>query len=220
MEGGGEQRDRRATESSSAGDDPRDPYNPGTPITHVTNRPIIVGLAATFIGLTALLLIAGVVVSPVLLAVAVPFAVVSYFLWYHASGRLRDRVHREAAGAGPTERERARQRARAAENRQRAYRTARATDGGRAGTTAGATRGPRGGAARGPGSRDPRDRAPRSGGMTEREAYEALGLDPSATQETIRSTYRDRAKQLHPDAEGGDESAFKRLNEAYEVLKR
>jgi len=60
---------------------PRDAYNHGTPITHVTNRPIIVGLAATFIGLTALLLVGGVIVSPVLLAVAVPFAVVSYFLW-------------------------------------------------------------------------------------------------------------------------------------------
>nr|WP_235271573.1 hypothetical protein [Halorubrum saccharovorum] len=53
----------------------------------MTNRAIVVGMAATFIGLTALLLVAGVVVSPVLLAVAVPFAVVAYFLWYHASGR-------------------------------------------------------------------------------------------------------------------------------------
>ena len=184
----------------------------------MTTRPLIVGLAATFIGLTALLLVAGVVVSPVLLAVAVPFAIVSYFLWYHASGRLRDRVHREASRAGPTERERARQRARAAENRRNAYRTAGATDGGRAGTTAGAAGGRRAGTRRGP--RDPRDRAPRSGGMTEREAYETLGLDPSADQETVRSTYRERAKRLHPDAEGGDEGAFKKLNEAYEVLKR
>jgi len=174
----------------------------------VTNRPIIVGLAATFIGLTALLAVAGIVVSPVLLAVAVPFAVVSYFLWYHASGRLQDRVHREAARAGPTERERARQRARAAENRRDAYRAAGTTDGGRAGT------------ARGPRSGGPRDRAPRSGGMSERDAYETLGLDPGADQETVRSTYRERAKRLHPDAESGDEAAFKKLNEAYEVLKR
>ncbi len=174
----------------------------------MTNRPIIVGLAATFIGLTALLLIAGVVVSPVLLVVAVPFAVVSYFLWYHASGRLRDRVHREATRAGPTERERARQRARAAENRRYAYQAAGTTDGGRSGST------------RGAGASDPRDRAPRSDRMTERDAYETLGLDPSADQETIRSTYRDRAKRLHPDTESGDEGAFKKLNEAYEILKR
>jgi len=186
----------------------------------VTNRPIIVGLAATFIGLTALLLVGGVIVSPVLLAVAVPFAVVSYFLWYHASGRLRDRVQREATRTGPTNRERARQRARAAENRRYAYQAAGTADGGEAGPRAGAGGGPRWGAARGPGASDPRDRAPRSDRMTERDAYETLGLDPSADQEAIRSAYRDRAKRLHPDTESGDESAFKRLNEAYEVLKR
>jgi len=56
--------------------------------------------------------------------------------------------------------------------------------------------------------------------MTERDAYETLGLDPGADQEAVRSTYRERAKRLHPDAENGDEAAFKRLNEAYEVLKR
>ena len=183
----------------------------------MTNRPIVVGLAATFIGLTALLLVAGVIVSPVLLAVAVPFAVVSYFLWYHASGRLRDRVRHEATRAGPTERERARQRARAAENRRYAYQAAGTTDGGGGPR---ADDGPRWGAARGPGASGSRDRTPRTDRMTERDAYETLGLDPGADQETIRSTYRDRAKRLHPDAESGDESAFKKLNEAYEVLKR
>jgi len=55
--------------------------------------------------------------------------------------------------------------------------------------------------------------------MSEREAYETLGLDRTADQETVRSTYRERAKRLHPDGEDGDEEAFKQLNEAYEALK-
>ena len=187
----------------------------------MTNRAIVVGMAATFIGLTALLLVAGVVVSPVLLAVAVPFGVVSYILWYHASGRLRDRVQREAARAGPGERARARQRARASEHRRSAYRSAGATDGG-FGRGAGGARGPGGRAASGAAGAeagDPRDRAPPTGGMSEREAYETLGLDRTADGEAIRSAYRERAKRLHPDGEDGDEAAFKELNEAYELLK-
>ncbi len=168
-------------------------------------------MAATFIGLTALLLVAGVVVSPVLLAVAVPFGILSYFLWYHASGRLQDRVQREAARAGPDERARARQRARAAEHRRSAYRSAGATDGGFGGGAAGAR------SARGPGG-DRRDRAPSTNAMTDREAYAALGLDPTADSETVRTTYRKQAKRLHPDGEEGDEEAFKKLNKAYERL--
>ena len=181
----------------------------------MTNRTIIVGMAATFIGLTVLLLVAGIVVSPVLLAVAVPFGVVSYFLWYHASGKLRERVRREAARAGPTEREQARRRARTAEHRRSAHRTAGATDGGFGRAAAGGARG-----AAGPGGRrDPRDRAPPTRGMAESTAYETLGLDRTADQETVRAAYRERAKRLHPDSEDGDEEAFKELNEAYETLK-
>ncbi|QAU14216.1 J domain-containing protein [Halorubrum sp. BOL3-1] len=187
----------------------------------MTNRTIVVGLAGTFVGMTALLVIGGIVLHPIALALAVPFGAVSYFLWYHASGRLRDQARRSTERAGPTERERARQRARAEANRERAYRAAGAADGGRGpGPEAGA--GPHG--ARGPsgpgasGSRDPRDRAPSTDRMTERQAYETLGLDRTADGETVRRTYRERAKRLHPDGEDGDEDDFKRLNEAYEVL--
>jgi len=192
-------------------------------IRRVENRTILVGLAATFIGLTALLLVGGVVVSPVLLAVAVPFGVVAYLLWYHASGRLREQMRVEADRIGPTERERARQRARAAENRRDAYRSAGA---GRRGERGGGGRTARGarngrstrGALGGGRSRDPRERAPRTNGMSEREAYETLDLDRTADRETIRSRYRERAKRLHPDGEDGDEDAFKDLNRAYELL--
>ena len=178
----------------------------------MTNRTIVVGLAGAFVGMTALLLIGGVVLHPIALALAVPFGAVSYFLWYHATGRLHDQARRSAEAAGPTERERARQRARAEANRERAYRAA-GTDGGRGAT------GRRGGA-RGPGgARDPRDRAPAADRMTEREAYETLGLDRTADGEAVRRRYRERAKRLHPDGEDGDEEDFKELNEAYEVLK-
>ena len=183
----------------------------------MTNRTIVVGLAGAFVGMTALLLIGGVVLHPIALALAVPFAAVSYFLWYHATGRLHDQARRSAAQAGPTERERARQRARAEANRERAYRAA-GTDGGRgAGGRRGSARGP--GGPGGAGARDPRDRAPAADRMTEREAYETLGLDRTADGEAVRRRYRERAKRLHPDGEDGDEEEFKDLNEAYEVLK-
>ncbi|ELZ49006.1 heat shock protein DnaJ domain protein [Halorubrum coriense DSM 10284] len=185
----------------------------------MTNRTIVVVLAGAFVGMTALLVIAGIVLHPIALALALPFAAVSYFLWYHASGRLDDQARRSAERAGPTERERARQRARAEANRERAYRAA-GTDGGRGanGRGPGSRRAGARGAAGGAG-RDPRDRAPPTGGMSEREAYETLGLDRTADSETVRSRYRERAKRLHPDGEDGDEERFKRLNEAYEVLK-
>jgi hypothetical protein len=181
----------------------------------VTNRTVLVGMAATFVGLTALLVVAGVVVNPLLLAVAVPFGAAAYLMWFHASGRLRERVRREADRVGPTERERARQRARAAENRRDAYRRAGASGTGSASGTAGGGAASRG---RFGGSRDPRDRAPSTRGMSEREAYATLDLEPSADRETVRSAYRERAKRLHPDGEEGDEEAFKELNRAYEVL--
>ena len=63
-----------------------------------------------------------------------------------------------------------------------------------------------------------RDSGPAAEAMTEREAYETLGLDRTADGATIRRTYRERAKRLHPDGDDGDEEAFKRLNEAYEIL--
>ncbi|GAA0518170.1 DnaJ domain-containing protein [Halorubrum aquaticum] len=182
----------------------------------MTNRTVVVGLAATFVGLTALLVVAGVVVNPLLLAVAVPFGAAAYLMWFHASGRLRERVRREADRLGPTERERAEQRARAAENRRDTYRTAGVSGSRSASGTTGARGGTRGRNRTAAG--DARDRAPSTHGMSEREAYATLDLDPSADGETVRSTYRERAKRLHPDGEDGDEEAFKELNRAYEVL--
>ena len=48
--------------------------------------------------------------------------------------------------------------------------------------------------------------------------YALLGLDPACTDEEIRGAYRRRAKELHPDAESGDITAFIRLKRAYDTL--
>ncbi len=176
----------------------------------MANRTIVVGMAATFAGLTALLVVAGIVVNPLLLAVALPFGAATYLLWYHASGRLRERIRREAA-AEQNGRTDAWRRARAETNRRDASRSA--------GGARGRHAGPR---ARGEGSRrgDPRDRAPRTDTMSKRAAYRTLGVEPSADADAVRTAYRERAKRLHPDRENGDEEGFKRLTEAYEVVKR
>ncbi|MFO1068849.1 MAG: DnaJ domain-containing protein [Geminicoccaceae bacterium] len=51
--------------------------------------------------------------------------------------------------------------------------------------------------------------------------YRELGVHHTASPEEIRQAFRERAKVLHPDqaADRDDEDRFKRLAEAYEVLK-
>jgi curved DNA-binding protein CbpA len=41
----------------------------------------------------------------------------------------------------------------------------------------------------------------------------------SADQSTIKSAYREKVKEVHPDTEGGDEERFKQVNRAYERLR-
>jgi molecular chaperone DnaJ len=55
--------------------------------------------------------------------------------------------------------------------------------------------------------------------MAKRDYYEILGVGRAATKDDIKKSFRDKARQLHPDnKESGDEAAFKELAEAYEVL--
>lgn len=55
--------------------------------------------------------------------------------------------------------------------------------------------------------------------MAKRDYYEVLGLAKGAGADEIKKSFRNKARQLHPDnKESGDEAAFKELAEAYEVL--
>lgn len=49
-------------------------------------------------------------------------------------------------------------------------------------------------------------------------AYARLGLPPSASAADVRAAYRERAKAAHPD-HGGDRETFRRLREAYTVVR-
>lgn len=166
---------------------------------------LLMGIAAVFIGITALMLIAGIVVSPFFLLVAAPFGGAAYLLWYQASGKLAERIRAEPAGyarsargggspggfdAGPFEgrftQERAnRQRARQGRRRQRA----------------------RGGGGVG-----------QQTGLSKSAAADILDVDADADAETVKSAYREKVKAAHPDAPDGDEDEFKSVKNAYETL--
>ncbi len=56
---------------------------------------------------------------------------------------------------------------------------------------------------------------------TKRDYYEVLGVDRNADEKTIKSAYRKKAIQYHPDKNPGDKEAeekFKEAAEAYDVL--
>lgn len=48
--------------------------------------------------------------------------------------------------------------------------------------------------------------------------YTILGVEPDATQQQIKSAYRRRVKELHPDHYGHDSGPFLAVQEAYDVL--
>jgi molecular chaperone DnaJ len=57
--------------------------------------------------------------------------------------------------------------------------------------------------------------------MAQRDYYEILGVDRSADEKQLKSSYRKLAKKYHPDLNPDNKEAeanFKEINEAYEVL--
>ena len=50
-----------------------------------------------------------------------------------------------------------------------------------------------------------------------KDYYQVLGVDKQASKEDIKKAFRKLAQKHHPDR-GGDESQFKEVNEAYQVL--
>lgn len=55
--------------------------------------------------------------------------------------------------------------------------------------------------------------------MAKRDYYEVLGVSKNASADEIKKAFRKAAVKHHPDKESGDETKFKEVNEAYEVLK-
>jgi molecular chaperone DnaJ len=54
------------------------------------------------------------------------------------------------------------------------------------------------------------------------DLYGLLGVSPGASEEEIKRAYRQRARELHPDANPGDavsEAKFKQVSLAYEILR-
>ncbi|MGL4729024.1 MAG: DnaJ domain-containing protein [Bosea sp. (in: a-proteobacteria)] len=62
-------------------------------------------------------------------------------------------------------------------------------------------------------------RPARPGTMSEKEAYEILGLDAGAGADAVRAAHRTLIKKLHPDA-GGSGALAARVNEAKDVLMK
>ena len=57
--------------------------------------------------------------------------------------------------------------------------------------------------------------------LYEKDFYQVLGVSPTASQTEIKSAYRLKAKDLHPDKNQGDlarEEKFKAVSEAYDIL--
>lgn len=54
--------------------------------------------------------------------------------------------------------------------------------------------------------------------MEYKDYYEILGVDRSADEASIKKAFRKLAGKYHPDKATGDETKFKEINEAYEVL--
>ncbi len=51
-----------------------------------------------------------------------------------------------------------------------------------------------------------------------KDLYQVLGVNKTATETEIKKAFRKLAQKHHPDRKGGDETRFKEVNAAYEIL--
>ncbi|MEX1014693.1 MAG: molecular chaperone DnaJ [Candidatus Paceibacterota bacterium] len=51
-----------------------------------------------------------------------------------------------------------------------------------------------------------------------KDYYKILGVEKTSSDEEIKKAYRKLAHKYHPDKDGGDETKFKEINEAYQIL--
>lgn len=157
---------------------------------------LLLGVAAVLAGTTVILAVLGLVYNPVIVLAAVPFALATFFLWSHATGRLHESMHRRMR----------REAAQADGGPDRA--------GGRTGDwTAGDRR-----RSPGPDGRGPVGHADDST-VSRRTAARVLDVAPDADEAAVRRAFRARAKDLHPDAPDGDAEEFRRVRTAYDRLR-
>lgn len=152
------------------------------------------GIAAAFGAMSVTLAVVGIVTNPLVLFVAAVFGVVTYLFWEHGSGRLASRVYRRV-------------------ERQAAHNARTSNAGPRE-----AWSGPHRRSGRRTGARRSTSRSQTGTPSSHEQAYHVLGLEPGATDDDVKRAYRERVKEVHPDADGGDEEAFKRVTRAYETL--
>lgn len=55
--------------------------------------------------------------------------------------------------------------------------------------------------------------------MTQPSLYEVMGVAPDADAAALKAAHRRLVKEHHPDKHGGDDTAFKAVQQAYDVLK-
>lgn len=189
----------------------------------MNRSPLIVGLAAVFAGLTALLLAAGAVTGSVfVLFVSLPLGITAGVMWLHGTGRLAARM-RARASANRAQQAQAATGFQSGRTGQRTAGSGPFTDGrgpftGDGGRFAGQRRQATGRRRRTTAGRSQRRRSVAQEGMSTSEAARVLGVEPGADDVAVKRAYREQAKRHHPDVEGGDETTFKRITEAYERL--
>jgi len=192
----------------------------------VHHERLISGVAAALglsaAAVTVLALVYGVYA---LIILSVALGVAAGFMWYQASGRLAAKIYRSVEQQGRQNSGGGRRRTRTRTRETGGFGAGPREDwtppGGRGGNGTGQRARANGGPGGRGGARQQRQRrtAPStSPTMGRKEAFRTLGLNADADEDAVKQAYREKVKEVHPDTDGGDEEAFKKVNRAYERL--